>query len=167
MARKPKKLKPIDPQAELRRERARIAKDRHEGPFMAIFRSRHPDLPQPTRDYVFAPPRRFKFDFAWTGLSFKLAVELHGGGGRGRHVSVTGQKIDCDKMNIAVGVMGWRVLQYNVIHLKDMVSVVDMVASVVREAKDGVGSRLSSGEDDPWRNLLLGTEPKKPKRKSA
>jgi hypothetical protein len=154
-----------DPQRELRRERAAIAKEKHEGPFMRLFASRHPDLPVPVRDYVFAPPRKFKFDFAWKGMAFPLAVELHGGGGRGRHTSVTGHKNDCDKMNIAIGVMGWRVLQYNVVHLKDMVSVVDMVAHVVREARDGVGSGSPGDEGSPWRDILLSK--KSAKRKKA
>lgn len=136
-----RKRKDIDPAAELRRARARANKDKNELPFLMLFKSRHPDLPNPERDYVFAPPRRFKFDFAWKGLL--VSCELNGGGRRGRHSSLTGQKNDCDKLNLAVGILGWRVLQFNVIHLKDMVSVVDMVALVVREAKDGVGSKFS------------------------
>jgi hypothetical protein len=31
----------------------------------------------PTREYVFAPPRKWRFDFAWPDI--KLAVEINGG----------------------------------------------------------------------------------------
>ena len=35
------------------------------------------DLPEPEREYIFAPPRRWRFDFRWPG--HMLAVEVEGG----------------------------------------------------------------------------------------
>jgi hypothetical protein len=129
MARK----KNVDPQAELRRARAAIAKDKWEGPFLAIFRSRHPTLPQPVRDYKFAEAvgRKFKIDFAWMDL--KLGVELDGGGAKSRHSTVKGYANDCDKQNLSVA-MGWKLLRFNVIHMRNMADVVDYVAHIVRSA---------------------------------
>jgi hypothetical protein len=133
MARKPKKLKPIDPQAELRRERARIAKEKHEGPFRLLFASRHPDLPQPLRDHKFAEcvGRKFKLDFAWPDI--KLGCELDGGGMRSRHATVKGYATDCDKVNLGIA-LGWRLMRYNVIHMRRMEDVVDQVAEIVRNS---------------------------------
>lgn len=128
-----RKKRDVDPQAELRRERARIAKDKWEMPFLKLFESRHPDLPVPTRDYKFAEPvgRKFKLDFAFIGD--RIGVELDGGGARSRHATVKGYASDCDKMNIAAA-MHWRILRFNVIHLKRMADVVDFVADVLRSA---------------------------------
>ncbi len=128
-----RKQKQVDPQAELRRARAAIAKDKHELPFLRLFASRHPDLPQPLRDHKFALAvgRKFKLDFSWPEL--KLGCELDGGGARSRHATVKGYANDCDKVNIAAA-MRWRLLRFNVIHLRKMIDVVDFVAQVVRDS---------------------------------
>ncbi len=125
MARK----KSNDPDAALRRARAIQNKNKWEIPFITLFRAKHPDLPVPERDYQFAPPRRWKIDFALPCI--KVGVELNGGGGRSRHASVTGHKNDCDKLNMAV-MTGWKILQFNVIHLKKMDEVVEFAAQVIR-----------------------------------
>lgn len=61
------------------------------------------------REYRFAPPRRWRFDFAWPSVMVALEVE---GGTRngGRHVRGAGYENDCEKYNEAV-IMGWRVLR--------------------------------------------------------
>lgn len=65
---------------------------------------------KPVREYRFAPPRRWRFDFAYPKR--KIAVEIEGGawtGGahtRGKHF-----ESDCEKYNTAV-VMGWRVFRF-------------------------------------------------------
>jgi hypothetical protein len=105
-------------------------KDKHETSFLNHWRLMYPDLPVPVREYKFLPNRRFRWDFCWVALM--VAVELHGGGGRGRHASVTGQATDLEKQNLAV-LAGWKCLAFNVIHLKDMPAVVDWVAELVRQ----------------------------------
>lgn len=67
-------------------------------------------LPPPDQEYRFAPPRRFRFDFAWP--DHKLAVEVEGGTwGKSRHTTGKGYGKDCEKYNLAV-LMGWRVLRF-------------------------------------------------------
>ena len=36
----------------------------------------NPDIPEPEREFRFAPPRRWKFDFSWK--DHKVAVEIEG-----------------------------------------------------------------------------------------
>lgn len=68
-------------------------------------------LPIPEREYHFARPRRFRFDFAWPDLS--LAVEVEGGiWNRGRHGRGSGIAGDIEKGNLAV-MKGWRVLRFH------------------------------------------------------
>ena len=74
----------------------------------------HP-MNQPTREYMFHPTRKWRFDFAW--LSHKLAVEIEGGNG-GRHQRRAGFEGDCHKYNAAV-LLGWRVLRYTTAMVMD------------------------------------------------
>jgi very-short-patch-repair endonuclease len=75
-----------------------------------LFLCRALGLPEPTREYRFAEPRRWRFDFAW--IPQRLAVEVEGGTFvRGRHVRGKGIENDCHKYNAAV-VRGWRVLRF-------------------------------------------------------
>lgn len=68
------------------------------------------NLPPPEREYRFAPPRRFRFDFAWPSLM--IAVEIEGGTWtRGGHTRGSGYASDCDKYNLAAS-LGWRVLRF-------------------------------------------------------
>ncbi|HUU23465.1 MAG TPA: DUF559 domain-containing protein [Phycisphaerae bacterium] len=71
--------------------------------------------PAPTRQHRFAPPRRWRFDFAWPAQ--KVAVEIEGGTFvRGRHTRGAGFQGDCEKYNAAVS-LGWRVLRYTSVDL--------------------------------------------------
>jgi very-short-patch-repair endonuclease len=68
-------------------------------------------LPTPTREHRFAPPRRWRFDFAWPEL--RIAVEVEGGTwipGGGRHNRGKGYVADLSKYNTAA-LMGWTVLR--------------------------------------------------------
>lgn len=67
-------------------------------------------VPTPQQEFVFAPPRRWRFDFAWPKL--KLAVEVEGGEWtRGRHFRSAGFKADAEKY-FAADLRGWRVLRF-------------------------------------------------------
>jgi very-short-patch-repair endonuclease len=72
-------------------------------------------VPAPTRELVFAPPRRWRFDFAWEAA--RLAVEVEGGvwsrraGAGGRHNRGAGYLADLAKYN-AAALAGWTLLRY-------------------------------------------------------
>ena len=73
-------------------------------------------LPRAVRELRFAPPRRFRFDFAFPHAM--LAVECEGGvWARGRHNRGAGFEMDTDKYNLAVE-RGWRVLRYTMSQIK-------------------------------------------------
>ena len=66
-------------------------------------------LPEPEREYRFAPPRRWRFDFAWPKR--RLAVEIEGGvHSGGRHVRGQGFVDDAEKYLGAI-VLGWTVIR--------------------------------------------------------
>lgn len=74
-------------------------------------------LPIPVREYRFAKPRRWRFDFAWPDE--RLAVECEGGVySRGRHVRPSGFKADAEKYN-AAAMLGWTVLRYTAESIED------------------------------------------------
>ena len=67
-------------------------------------------LPEPQREYRFAPPRRWRADFAWPDRL--LLVECEGGTRQhGRHNRHSGFEKDCAKYNAAV-LLGYRVLRF-------------------------------------------------------
>ena len=67
------------------------------------------ELPEPEREFRFARPRRWQFDFAWPGLMLALAVEggVYSGG---RHTPGSGFTGACAQYNEAL-IRGWRVLR--------------------------------------------------------
>lgn len=76
-------------------------------------------IPAPERELVFAPPRKWRFDFAWP--AFMLAVEIEGGvhlGKAGRHTSAEGFTKDAEKYNHAAQ-LGWTVLRFTPKHLRN------------------------------------------------
>jgi very-short-patch-repair endonuclease len=58
------------------------------------------------REHQFHPTRKWRFDFAFP--SKRLAIEIDG---RGRHQTVAGVRMDCEKQNEAAR-LGWRVLRF-------------------------------------------------------
>ena len=71
---------------------------------------REAGLPEPVREYRFAPPRHWRFDLAWPARH--VAAEAEGGiWARGRHVRGGGFEGDCEKYNAATEA-GWRVFRY-------------------------------------------------------
>ena len=73
------------------------------------------------REYRFAPPRCWKFDFIifrqcgegnrYIDKDYKLAVEIEGGGTDGRHFRFKGIEDDMRKYNEAAR-LGWRLLRF-------------------------------------------------------
>lgn len=85
------------------------------------------EIPAYHREYTFAPPRRYRFDFCWP--DYKLAVELEGGlythgkqvDGRvmkSRHLTIKGFEADCEKYNLAA-LRGWLVLRFPARHVQN------------------------------------------------
>jgi len=67
-------------------------------------------LPTPESEYRFAPPRRWRFDFAYPDE--KIAIEYDGGMWKnGRHNRPQGFQKDLYKLNTAQ-LMGWIVLRF-------------------------------------------------------
>lgn len=54
-----------------------------ESAFALAWRLYAPDAPEPVAEYRFAPPRRFRLDFAW--VPQRVGVELQGGTFTVRH----------------------------------------------------------------------------------
>lgn len=81
-------------------------------------------------EYRFAPPRRWRFDYALP--RYKIALEVEGGvWTRGRHVRPKGYINDLEKYNTAT-VMGWRVLR---VQPKDLMTMGTI--TVIRTAMRG------------------------------
>ncbi|MBY0490611.1 MAG: hypothetical protein K2R93_12285 [Gemmatimonadaceae bacterium] len=67
------------------------------------------DVPAFEREHCFAPPRRWRFDYAWPRC--KVALEVDGASGSyGRHSRPGGMRADHEKLNTAA-VLGWCVLR--------------------------------------------------------
>lgn len=66
---------------------------------------------QPIREFPFALPRKFRFDFCW--VEERIAVEIQGGTwAKGAHSSGKGLQRDFEKNNLAV-LLGWRVYYFD------------------------------------------------------
>lgn len=91
-----------------------------------------PDLPVPEREYSFARPRRWRFDYFWPDRN--VAVEVDGNAwstrGGGRH----GQDSDRWKMSHAAA-MGIRVFRFSPQMLEDEP---DKCIALVRRAMEAV-----------------------------
>lgn len=86
-------------------------------------------LPVPEAEYRFAPPRRWRLD--WAFVRQRIAIEIEGGVFvRGRHSRGKGMVNDMEKYNRAT-VLGWRVLRYTPEQVKRGVWIAD-VAEILR-----------------------------------
>lgn len=105
------------------------------------------DLPPAEREYRFVPEdtvayrtpggrvRRWAFDFAWP--AFRVAVEIDGGlqcAGGGRH----GGRGDALKLRAAAA-LGWRVLHFSSIELRDSAGCVGLVREVILARSQELG----------------------------
>lgn len=89
-----------------------------------------PDAPQPTPEYAFAPPRKWRTDFCW--IEQRLMVEMQGGTwNRGRHSRGKGMTDDYEKANAAT-LQGWRTLYYTTDMLSaDPIAVIGQVCAAL------------------------------------
>lgn len=83
-------------------------------------------LQTPVTEFTFAPPRKWRFDFAWPERL--LALEVEGGTWvSGRHTRGAGFEADLEKYNEAA-LAGWKVLRVT----PDMIDDGRALAVVVR-----------------------------------
>ncbi|WP_353627563.1 hypothetical protein ABNQ24_12415 [Ralstonia pseudosolanacearum] len=84
------------------------------------------------REHRFAPPRRWKFDFANPALM--VALEVEGGHWvNGRHSRGSGFQADCIKYSTAA-VMGWRVLRFTTDQVKSGMALQMLRQAIERAA---------------------------------
>ena len=87
-------------------------------------------LPTPVREYRFAPPRRYRADFAYPEQ--KILVEVQGGiYTRGAHSRGVGLERDYEKLNLAQ-LNGFRVFQFSRKMIESGVAV-NMIEEVLNE----------------------------------
>lgn len=74
-----------------------------------LFQLRFEGLPDPVREYKFALPRKWRFDFCWPEI--KLAVEYEGiFSDKSRHRTIGGFFKDAEKY-LNAQMMGWTVMR--------------------------------------------------------
>ena len=79
----------------------------------------------PVRELVFAPPRKWRFDFAFPEKM--VAVEIEGGlFSAGRHVRGAAVEKDFEKYNAAAK-LGWRVLRFSTEMVKRGLAIEDVL----------------------------------------
>ena len=87
-------------------------------------------LLEPEAEYAFAPPRKFRFDFAWPHEM--VALECEGGTFvGGRHGRGPAFHNDCIKYNMATN-LGWRVFRVDAKLVADEAYIVEMLAYALR-----------------------------------
>ena len=83
-------------------------------------------LPKPVAEFRFAPPRRWRFDWAWPPAL--VSLEIEGGIWRGgRHTRGAGYEKDMEKYN-AAAVLGFRVLRYTPAQMRELLFAADLKA---------------------------------------
>ncbi len=91
-------------------------------------------LPDPQREFLFHPRRKWRFDLAWPDLL--IAVEIEGGiWTGGRHVRGEGYEADCEKYNEAQ-LAGWMVLRFTPGMIKKG-KAGGVIETAIRRAVDG------------------------------
>lgn len=74
-----------------------------------------------TKEHVFHPVRKWRFDYAIPAI--KLAIEYHGhsgfiGGKVSGHSTIKGLTNDCEKLSQAM-IHGWHVIAFTALHFKE------------------------------------------------
>jgi len=104
-----------------------VSKSHLQDKFLVIWESHGPSGYQLYAEHSFAPPRRWKFDFALP--DHLIAIELEGLGGR--HQRTAGFRADMEKYNTATS-MGWRVLRFTGSDLSKPADVFKIIESTIR-----------------------------------
>lgn len=124
MPRKRKPAKPLTPAQIIRRERAAANRAKHHGRVrLAVMKA---GVPMPEQEVRFHCERKWRFDYAW--VKQQIAIEINGGGGRGRHNTVVGATNDADKLN-AAQLLGWVVLQYTCKSVKEVERMAEEISA--------------------------------------
>ncbi len=100
-----------------------------------------PAFPEPCREYLFHPSRRWRLDLAWPDR--KVAVELEGGVyfGLGRHTRAVGYEGDCYKYSHAAA-LGWRVLRFTYVMVRrDIDACRELLRLALRAGRSRAGRR--------------------------
>lgn len=90
------------------------------------------NIPQPEREFRFAPPRKWRADFAF--VAERLLVEIEGGVHlMGRHQRPKGFQDDCIKYNAAT-LAGYRVLRFTAADVKSGAAISTVIAALNGDA---------------------------------
>ncbi len=93
------------------------------------FHVRAAGLPEPEREVLLVPSRKFRFDFVWREQ--KLAVEVDGGEWvQGRHQRPAGFRRDAEKVALA-SAQGYRVMRVTGSMVRDGTAL-DLVEQVLK-----------------------------------
>ena len=122
--------KPPSPKTVLRKAKAAANRSKHTGRIMLA--ASIAGVRMPSVEFPFHPDRKWRFDFAWPEA--KLAIEVNGGGSRGRHNTVMGATKDAEKLN-AAQTLGWAVLQYTVVSVKDAEAIAADIQAAFRRGR--------------------------------
>ncbi len=93
-------------------------------------------LPEPRREYIFARPKLWRFDFAWP--DFSIAFECEGGTwSQGAHVRGLHVESDCHKYNTAQ-ILGWQVIRATTDMIKHGSGIVELCAAFTVRGYDRI-----------------------------
>lgn len=125
----------MDPQAEsvLALRRKRQEPDWEE---LLLAQMLHAGLPTPQREFKFALPRRWRFDFAYPELLIGLEVEGGIYRGKSRHTTGSGYADDCIKYNEAA-ILGWTVMRFTSTPIRARTAVPDIERAIRSRSAHG------------------------------
>lgn len=95
-------------------------------------------LPNPDKEVLFHPTRKWRLDYAWPAL--KIGLEIHGGNhSNGRHVRGAGFAEDRAKMNEAQ-LCGWLILECTPDNIPSMREWLDRAFSLRKQLNETNGT---------------------------
>jgi very-short-patch-repair endonuclease len=120
----------IDPRAIVRMRKAQSPQEPSPGEGVISGAIRAGLLPSAIVEYRFAPPRLWRFDFAWPEM--KLACEVEGSvWAQGRHTRGSGFSDDAVKYNTAA-LLGWTVLRYTTEMCIDGTAIDELITVIAK-----------------------------------
>lgn len=100
---------------------------------LLLFHIKVSGLPEPVREYVFLPGRKFRADMAY--VEKKLLIEVQGGiYTKSAHNTGQGLERDYTKYNLA-NLCGWRVLQFSRSMIEDGTAV-ELIKTCLFESEE-------------------------------